>query len=41
MQLILLGADRRATLTLQPRGRLLAWLPAPKKNWNTWWSRPV
>lgn len=40
-QLILLGADRRATLTLQPRSRLLAWLPAPKKNWNTWWSRPV
>ncbi|MBO1111605.1 hypothetical protein J2P76_06600 [Bordetella petrii] len=41
VQLILLGADRRATLSLQPRGRLLAWLPAPKKNWNTWWSRPV
>ncbi|HYG45647.1 MAG TPA: hypothetical protein VEA17_22195 [Bordetella sp.] len=41
LQLILLGADRRATLTLQPRARLLAWLPAPKKNWNTWWSRPV
>ncbi|OZI48693.1 hypothetical protein [Bordetella genomosp. 4] len=40
-QLILLGADRRATLTLQPRSRLLAWLPAPKKNWNSWWSRPV
>jgi len=40
-QLILLGADRRATLTLQPRNRLLAWLPAPKKNWNSWWSRPV
>jgi len=40
-QLLLLGADRRATLTLQPRSRLLAWLPAPKKNWNTWWSRPV
>ncbi|MVW80695.1 hypothetical protein [Bordetella sp. 02P26C-1] len=40
-QLILLGADRRVTLTLQPRSRLLAWLPAPKKNWNTWWSRPV
>ena len=41
VQLVLLGADRRATLTLQPRNRLLAWLPAPKKNWNTWWSRPV
>ena len=41
LQLILLGADRRATLTLQPRSRLLSWLPAPKKNWNTWWSRPV
>lgn len=40
-QLILLGADRRATLTLQPRNRLLSWLPAPKKNWNSWWSRPV
>ena len=41
VQLTLLGADRRADLSLQPRGRLLAWLPAPKKNWNTWWSRPV
>ncbi|MBO9355834.1 hypothetical protein GG851_17750 [Bordetella petrii] len=41
VQLILLGADRRARLSLQPRGRLLSWLPAPKKNWNTWWSRPV
>jgi len=41
VQLVLLGADRRATLTLQPRSRLLSWLPAPKKNWNTWWSRPV
>jgi len=41
VRLLLLGTDRRAILTLQPRGRLLAWLPAPKKNWNTWWSRPV
>jgi len=41
VQLILLGGDRRATLTLKPRGRLLSWLPAPKKNWNAWWSRPV
>lgn len=40
-QLILLGAERRAILSLQPRNRLLSWLPAPKKNWNTWWSRPV
>lgn len=40
-ELILLGADRRATLTLQPRSRLLAWLPAPKKNWNAWWSHPA
>lgn len=39
--LLLLGANRRATLTLQPRSRLLSWLPTPKKNWNSWWSRPV
>src|SRR5690606_16899433 len=41
VQLILLGGDRRATLTLKPRGRLLSWLPAPKKNWNAWWPAPV
>lgn len=41
MQLLLLGADRRAHLTLKPRSRLLGWLPAPNKNWNSWWSRPV
>lgn len=41
IQLVLLGADRRAALTLQPRSRLLSWLPAPKKNWITWWSHPV
>lgn len=41
IELLLLGADRRATLTLQPRSRLFAWLPAPKKNWNAWWSHPV
>lgn len=39
--LTLAGADRLVTLTRNPRSPLLAWLPRPKKNWNTWWSLPV
>lgn len=41
LQLLLLGDDRRAVLTLKPRAGLARWLPAPKHNWNAWWSRPV
>lgn len=40
-ELLLLGDDRSATLTPKPRGGLLGWLPAPKKNWNVWWSHPA
>lgn len=40
-ELLLLGEDRRVRLTLKPRSGLLKWLPAPKHDWNTWWSRPV
>lgn len=40
-ELLLLGEDRRVRLTLKPRAGLLKWLPAPKHDWNTWWSRPV
>ncbi|SAI71767.1 Uncharacterized protein conserved in bacteria [Bordetella ansorpii] len=40
-ELLLLGEDRRVRLTLKPRTGLLKWLPAPKHDWNTWWSRPV
>lgn len=39
--LLLLGDDRSATLTLKPRGGLLGLLPAPKKNWSAWWSHPA
>jgi len=41
LTLDLFGVDRRVTLTVQPRSRLLSWLPAPKKNWNSWWSHPA
>lgn len=41
VELLLLGADRRARLTLKPRTGLAKWLPAPKHNWNAWWSHPV
>ncbi|WP_459614305.1 hypothetical protein [Bordetella sp. 2513F-2] len=41
VELLLLGADRRVRLTLKPRAGLLRWLPAPKRDWNTWWSHPV
>lgn len=40
-ELLLLGDDRRVTLTLKPRGGLLGLLPAPKKNWSAWWSHPA
>ncbi|MCH4589211.1 hypothetical protein [Achromobacter xylosoxidans] len=40
-ELLLLGDDRSATLTLKPRGGLLGLLPAPKKNWSAWWSHPA
>jgi hypothetical protein len=40
-ELLLMGRDRYVTLTRQPRSKLLGWLPAPKKNWNTWWSPRV
>jgi hypothetical protein len=39
--LLLLGERRRVRLTINPRGRLLRWLPAPKKNWKSWWSLPA
>ncbi|OZI61217.1 hypothetical protein [Bordetella genomosp. 11] len=39
--LTLLGRDRRATLTLQPRGALLRWLPTREQSWRAWWSPPV
>ena len=41
LTLLLLGADRRARLTLKPRSGLAKWLPAPKHKWNAWWSHPV
>ena len=41
VQLLLLGSERRVALTLKPRGSLLGWLPASKKNWSAWWSHPV
>ncbi|MNQ04072.1 hypothetical protein D3C85_167790 [compost metagenome] len=41
VDLLLLGDDRKAALTLKPRGGLLALLPAPKKNWSAWWSHPA
>ncbi|CAB3704918.1 hypothetical protein LMG3458_02871 [Achromobacter deleyi] len=40
-ELLLLGDDRSAALTLKPRGGLLGLLPAPKKNWSAWWSHPA
>lgn len=40
-ELLLLGDDRKAALTLKPRGGLLGLLPAPKKNWSAWWSHPA
>ena len=40
-ELLLLGDDRSVALTLKPRGSLLGWLPAPKKNWSAWWSHPA
>lgn len=40
-ELLLLGDDRRVTLSLKPRGGLLGLLPAPKKNWSAWWSHPA
>lgn len=40
-ELLLLGDDRQAALTLKPRGGLLGLLPAPKKNWSAWWSHPA
>lgn len=40
-ELLLLGDDRTAALTLKPRGGLLGLLPAPKKNWSAWWSHPA
>jgi hypothetical protein len=39
--LTLLGRDRRVTLTLQPRGPLLRWLPIRENAWRAWWSPPV
>lgn len=41
VELLLLGDDRKAALTLKPRGGLLGLLPAPKKNWSAWWSHPA
>lgn len=41
LTLTLLGRDRRATLTLQPRGPLLRWLPVREQSWRAWWSPPV
>lgn len=41
LTLTLLGRDRRATLTLQPRGPLLRWLPTREQAWRTWWSPPI
>jgi len=40
-ELLLLGDDRLARLSLEPRTGLLSWLPARKHDWNAWWSRPV
>jgi hypothetical protein len=39
--LLLLGERRSVRLTINPRGRLLRWLPAHKKNWKSWWSLPA
>lgn len=41
LELLLLGASRQVSLSLKPRTGLLKWLPAPKQNWNAWWSHPV
>ncbi|AOB31774.1 hypothetical protein AKI39_15315 [Bordetella sp. H567] len=41
LMLTMLGRDRRATLTLQPRGPLLRWLPTREHSWRAWWSPPV
>ncbi len=41
LEILLLGDDRKVALDLKPRGGLLGWLPAPKKNWSAWWSHPA
>lgn len=40
-ELLLLGRERRATLTLKPRRGWLGWLPTRTKNWSLWWSHPA
>lgn len=41
LQLVLLGRERQAEVTLNPRTGLRKWLPAPKTDWKRWWSSPV
>lgn len=41
LQLLLLGRERQADVTLNPRTGLRKWLPAPKTDWKRWWSSPV
>jgi hypothetical protein len=41
MSMLLLGERRSVRLDINPRGRLFGLLPAPKKNWKSWWSLPA